>query len=157
VRRTLVVLRHAKSDWSGGEADRDRPLAGRGRRQAPEAGAWLAENLDNVDLAVVSPAVRARETWRLASAELSRPPEVRVDDRVYAAWGRGLLAVVADLPPEASTVALVGHNPSVEDLVEQLVGEWVRMPTSALAVVEWDGAWSDPTGAELRAAGRPPG
>ena len=41
----LIVLRHGKSDWSGGEPDRERPLAKRGRRQVPEAGAWLAANL----------------------------------------------------------------------------------------------------------------
>lgn len=155
--RTLVVLRHAKSDWSGGESDRDRPLAKRGRRQAPEAGAWLAANLGRIDLAVVSPAERTRETWRLVSAELDRTPEVRLDDRVYAGSGRVLWAVLAGLPDRVSTVVLVGHNPGVEDLVEQLVGVRVRLPTSALAVVEWTGAWSDPRGAVLRSSGRPPG
>jgi phosphohistidine phosphatase len=157
VTRTLVVLRHAKSDWSGGEPDRERPLARRGRRQAPEAGAWLAANLGRLDLALVSPAERARQTWRLVSAELADPPESRVDERVYGASGAGLLAVVAGLPERAATVALVGHNPAVEDLVERLVGSWVRMPTSALAVVRWPGSWSDPNGAVLVAAGRPPG
>jgi phosphohistidine phosphatase len=63
---TLIVLRHGKSDWSGGEPDHLRPLARRGRRQAPEAGRWLAHNVAAIDLAVVSPAERTRETWRLA-------------------------------------------------------------------------------------------
>ena len=36
--RTLILLRHAKSDWSGNESDEHRPLAKRGLRQAPEAG-----------------------------------------------------------------------------------------------------------------------
>ena len=59
-RHTLVVLRHAKSDWSTGLDDRHRPLADRGRRQAPEAGRWLAEHGPAPDHVVVSPAVRAR-------------------------------------------------------------------------------------------------
>lgn len=154
--RTLVVLRHGKSDWSGVEPDLERPLSKRGRRQAAEAGAWLADNLPSIDLAVVSPAERTRATWRLVAVALPEPPEVRVDERVYAAWGHQLRAVVAELPPEAGTVVLVGHNPAVEDLVEELAGEQVPMPTSALAVLSWSGAWSDPSGAELRAAGRPP-
>src|SRR5262245_47283983 len=96
--RTLVLLRHAKSDWDTHEPDVRRPLAGRGRRQAPEAGRWLAEHLDPIDLAVVSPAVRARSTWELASAELGAVPETREDDRVYAASGPELLDVVRELP-----------------------------------------------------------
>ena len=60
--RTLILLRHAKSDWSGDEAGIARPLGKRGRRQAPAAGRWLAANVDRVDLAVVSPASRARGT-----------------------------------------------------------------------------------------------
>jgi phosphohistidine phosphatase len=154
--KTLIVLRHGKSDWSGGEPDRERPLAKRGRRQVLEAGAWLAANLPDIDLAVVSPAERTRSTWALVSAELDRPPDVRVDDRVYAAWGSELHDAVSELPDELSTVVLVGHNPGVEDLVRELTGTWVPMPTSALAVIRWEGAWSAASGAELTAAGRPP-
>ena len=46
--RTLILLRHAKSDWSGDQADLARPLAKRGRRQAPDAGRWLAANIDGI-------------------------------------------------------------------------------------------------------------
>jgi phosphohistidine phosphatase len=155
---TLILLRHAKSDWSGGEADVDRPLAKRGRRQAPDAGSWLAEHLDAVDLAVVSPARRARSTWDLAAAELTDPPQKRLDDRVYAASGRELLAVVRELPDDIATVVLVGHNPGLEDLVSLLAGEWTPMPTSALAVIAVSGSWSGtaPGSATLLASGRPP-
>jgi phosphohistidine phosphatase len=157
--RTLVLLRHAKSDWSGGEADIDRPLAKRGRRQAPDAGRWLATNLDGIDLAVISPANRARSTWELASAELAAPPPRRVDERVYAASGDELLAVVQELPDHAETVVLVGHNPGIEDLASRLTGEWPPMPTSALAVISVPGSWSSAgrQPAVLRASGRPPG
>ena len=155
---TLILLRHGKSDWSGGEADHLRPLAARGRRQVPEAGRWLADNVGVIDLAVVSPAVRARETWQLAAAQLETPPPVREDDRVYAGSAHSLLGVVRELPPEVATVVLVGHNPGVEDLVASLIGRWVPMPTSSLAVITLSGAWSAAasTAAELRAHGRPP-
>jgi phosphohistidine phosphatase len=156
--RTLILLRHGKSDWSGGQPDHLRPLARRGRRQVPVAGQWLAENVDAIDLAVVSPAERTRETWRLASAELADPPPVREDDRVYAASAGSLLTVVRELPRELATVVLVGHNPGLEDLVASLTGRWVPMPTSALAVIDLSGSWSAATDnvAELRAQGRPP-
>ena len=155
---TLILLRHAKSDWSGGEADLLRPLAKRGRRQAPEAGRWLAASIGRVDLAVVSPAERARSTWQHASAELAEPPPTRFDDRVYAASGRALLGLVRGLPDDATTVVLVGHNPGIEDLASMLTGEWVPMPTSSLAVMAVRGPWSTAgdSPAELKASGRPP-
>ncbi len=155
---TLILLRHGKSDWSGDEPDHLRPLARRGRRQVPEAGRWLADNVGVIDLAVVSPAVRTRETWRLAAAELAVPPPVREDDRVYAASASSLLGVVRELPEEPATVVLVGHNPGMEDLVASLTGRWTPMPTSALAVIDLPGPWSavaDAAGV-LRAQGRPP-
>ena len=155
---TLIVLRHGKSDWSGGEPDDLRPLARRGRRQAPEAGRWLSDNVGAIDLAVVSPAERTRETWRLAGAELAVLPPVREDDRVYAGTAASLLGVVRELPHEVETVVLVGHNPGVEELVASITGHRVSMPTSALAVIDLPGPWSmaGNTTAELRAQGRPP-
>jgi phosphohistidine phosphatase len=156
VARTLVVLRHAKSDWSTGKPDRERPLAPRGRRQAPAAGAWLAANLDPPGLAVVSPAERTRATWALASAEIPEDVPVRVEERLYGASGSELSELVASLPPEIESVVLVGHNPGVEDLVQELSGEWVPMKTSAIAVLTWEGAWTDAGSARLVASGRPP-
>ena len=156
--RTLVLLRHAKSDWSGNEADIHRPLAARGRRQAPEAGRWLDANVDRIDLALVSPATRARQTWDLAAAQLRTSPPIKVDDRAYAASERQLLTIVRELSTDVSTVVLVGHNPGVEDLASDLSGEPVSMPTSAVAVLTWSGRWRDAgqDPAALRASGRPP-
>ncbi|MEO6200020.1 MAG: histidine phosphatase family protein [Cryobacterium sp.] len=156
--RTLILLRHAKSDWSGRVADVDRPLGQRGLRQAHRAGRWLARMFDRIDLAVASPATRARSTWEIASAELDNPPPVRFDDRMYAASGMQLLAVVRDLPGDVGTVIMVGHNPGFEDVVVLLTGEPVSMPTAAFAVIGLAGTWSAAgrSPAKLRTAGRPP-
>ena len=157
--RTLILFRHAKSDWSGMEADIRRPLAQRGRRQAPKAGRWLVANIDRIDLAILSPATRAQQTWELVAAELPAPPPTRIEERVYAASDRRLLAVVRDLTADIDTVALVGHNPGVEECVFTLTGQPFPMKTSALAVITWPGMWSDAgqQRATLRAHGRPPG
>ncbi|MGB8382591.1 MAG: histidine phosphatase family protein [Dermatophilaceae bacterium] len=155
---TLILLRHAKSDWSGDEADIDRPLARRGRRQAPAIGRWLAAHVDGVDLAVVSPAARARRTWDLVAAELDVLPPARIDDRVYAASDQQLLGVVRELPDAVKTVVLVGHNPGLEDLASVLTRESPALPTCAIAVIGMPGPWPtagrDP--AVLHASGRPP-
>ncbi|MEV5343951.1 histidine phosphatase family protein [Streptomyces sp. NPDC052676] len=150
--RRLVVLRHAKSARPSDVPDHDRPLAPRGRRDAPAAGRALAAADCLPDLAVCSTAVRARQTWELAAAQWGTPPPVRHDPRLYAADAPGLLAVVRETPPEVGTLLLVGHNPGLEDLVLDLAGDGLddtlervraKFPTSALAVLSWRGNdWS---------------
>ncbi|WP_137813327.1 SixA phosphatase family protein [Gandjariella thermophila] len=157
--RSLVVLRHAKSAWPEDTPDAHRPLADRGRRDAPAAGRWLRTHLDRIDLVVCSPAVRARQTWELVSGQLKTPPAVREDERVYEASAETLLAVTRDLPGDAHTVVLVGHNPGLEDLVALLTGDRQQVKTSTIAVLAGSGAWADagPGWARLRRLATPRG
>lgn len=150
--RTLVLMRHGKSDWSAPATDRERPLNPRGRRQAAEAGRWLGENLGTIDLAVVSPATRAADAWALAAEQIPQPPQVRVEERAYTFDGLELLGVVRELGDE-QCVVLVGHNPACEELLELLTGQGAVMKTSALAVMELP-SWR--SSGKLVAHGRPP-
>lgn len=155
--RTLVLVRHAKSDWSEPVSDRDRPLAKRGRKQAPAAGRWLAEHDIALDLALVSPARRAQQTWALVAEELGdAAPRVETVEDVYTFACEGLLDVIRALPEKVGGVAMVGHNPAMEEVVETLTGTWVAMPTAAIAVIElksWKSA--GPHAGSLVTAGRP--
>ncbi|OIJ66915.1 SixA phosphatase family protein [Streptomyces mangrovisoli] len=146
--RRLVVLRHAKSAWPEGAADHRRPLAPRGLRDAPAAGRALAEADWLPDLALCSTAVRARQTWELASAEWGTPPPVRHEPRLYDADADEILDVVREVPGEVGTLLLVGHNPGLADLVLDLAGDGLddtldrvrlKFPTSAVAVLAWHG------------------
>ncbi|MFR0354059.1 SixA phosphatase family protein [Streptomyces sediminimaris] len=149
--RRLVVLRHAKSAWPEGVADHERPLARRGLRDAPAAGRALAEADCLPDLALCSTAVRAHQTWELASAQWGSPPPVRHDPRLYGAGAREVLSVVHEVSAEVETLLLVGHNPGLEELVLALAGDDLddalqrvrtKFPTSAIAVLAWHGpAW----------------
>jgi phosphohistidine phosphatase len=152
---TLVLLRHGKSDWAGDHADRDRPLSTRGRRQAAEAGRWLAAHGPALDLAVVSPARRASATWDAVAAQLAAPPPAERVEAAYTFAGGDLRDLVAGLP-DVSAAALVGHNPALEELVQELTGEARSMRTAELAVLAWDGSWSAPGDASVLAHGRPP-
>lgn len=157
--RILILLRHAKSDWSGSVPDIDRPLAERGTAQAPLAGRWLAGHAGRIDLALVSPARRARETWELASAQLEPLPPARSEDRVYAASADQLLDIVHGVPDTVQTLLLVGHNPGMEQLASLLAGEEVVLRTSGIAVFDGEGPWSglDAASTALRVAGRSDG
>ncbi|MGO0577550.1 SixA phosphatase family protein [Ornithinimicrobium panacihumi] len=150
--RTLILMRHGKSDWSQPVSDRERPLNERGCRQAGEAGRWLEHNIGRIDLAVVSPARRAADAWERASAQLSSSPPVRVEEAAYTFDGLDLLALVRSLGEE-QTVVLVGHNPACEELLELLSGEGAVMKTSALAVMEM-ASWR--SSGHLVTHGRPP-
>jgi phosphohistidine phosphatase len=67
--RTLILIRHTKSDWDdSGLDDHDRPLNDRGRLSAPRIGAWLAEQGFEPDAVLCSTARRTRETWEGISA-----------------------------------------------------------------------------------------
>lgn len=141
--RTLVIIRHAKSDWGQELPDHERPLNERGRRDAPALGRWLADNVDRLDAVVCSSAARARQTWRLAGEKAGGKVTTRYDDRVYAAAPDTLMSVLEELDDTVGTAALVGHNPGLAELVELLTNERVEMRTSAVAVVRWEGTWAD--------------
>ncbi|MBK1786068.1 SixA phosphatase family protein [Prauserella cavernicola] len=142
MRRELVILRHAKSDWPYGVADEERPLAERGRRDAPEAGKWLRAHVPAFDLVLCSTAKRTRQTWHLVRRELASPPEVTHDGRLYGASAGTLAAIARELPGEARTVLFIGHNPGLEDFVSELAGRGCTLKTSSIAVLSGKGDWS---------------
>jgi phosphohistidine phosphatase len=117
--RRLILLRHAKSDWPD-VPDRDRPLAKRGRRDAPRIGRWLREHGYQPDVVVVSDATRTRQTWDLVAAELGGSPAVRFEPRAYAASALSLLYLVQELPDRYRTALLIAHNPGLSDLAASL-------------------------------------
>ncbi|WP_406370060.1 histidine phosphatase family protein [Streptomyces sp. NBC_00647] len=148
-RRRLVVLRHAKSAWPDGVPDHERPLATRGRRDAPAVGRAVADADLLPDLALCSTAVRARETWELAAEQWGTPPPVRHDGRLYGADVPELLEAVREVPEHVHTLLLVGHNPGLEELVLELAVDGLddtlalvrtKFPTSAVAVLVWHGS-----------------
>jgi phosphohistidine phosphatase len=144
---TLVVLRHAKSDWPD-VRDHDRPLAKRGRKDAPVAGKWLRKTGYTPDRVVCSTALRTRQTWELVGQALRADPEVVYDERVYEASVRRLLDVVHATPERVGTLLIIGHNPGAYDLVMALAGDGDLLdqaqeafPTSAIAVLRFTGTW----------------
>lgn len=152
-KRTLVLMRHAKSDWPLGVPDHERPLAERGQRDAPAAGRWLADRLGILDLAVISTATRTQQTWALARPLVECSASVD-EPRVYDASARELLHLVEALSDEVSSAIFIGHNPGMEELAMRLSGNAdtdaaaqlrQKFPTSAIAIIEISGAWADAT------------
>ena len=148
--RRIVLLRHAKADWPQ-TSDHERPLAERGRTDAPVAGRRLADTGIGFDLALCSTAVRTRETWKLAVQELPERPKTVYEERIYEASPGELIAVINETPDTVDDLLLIGHNPGMHGLAEILAGgaegdTQTRMnrsgfPTSAFAVLSFNGSW----------------
>jgi len=146
--RRLILLRHAKSDWPD-VPDRDRPLAKRGRRDAPKIGRWLREHAYVPEVVICSDARRARQTWDRVARELGGSPSVTFEPRAYAASATTLLYLVMELPATSRTALLIGHNPGVSELATSLAlppdgdDAPIRFPTAAVAVLDFPGDWAD--------------
>ncbi|MCX3063969.1 SixA phosphatase family protein [Streptomyces beihaiensis] len=148
--RRIVLFRHAKADWPQVD-DHERPLADRGRRDAPVAGRKLADSGITFDYALCSTALRTRETWKLAVGELPERPRTVYEERIYEASPGELIAVLNETPEDVRNVVLVGHNPGVQGLADVLAGDsegdtLTRMsrrgfPTAAFAVLTHTGSW----------------
>jgi phosphohistidine phosphatase len=144
--RRLMLLRHAKSDWPPAVTDPERPLAARGRAEAPAVGSFMVRERLRPDLALVSPARRARETWTLVAAALPELPPHRTDPRLYMATADTLLDVVRAAEEDAATLLILGHNPGLEEFARMLTGRGGAeamqrlagsFPTAALAVIDF--------------------
>lgn len=145
--RRLLVMRHAKAASPDDVADHDRPLAARGRRDAPEVGSRLVGSGWVPDLVLSSDALRARQTTELVLAGLAGAgapePSVRFVSELYEGAVHEVLHVLAEVPGDVATVLLVGHEPTMSATTAVLTGRSVRFPTSGVAQVELAGEWTD--------------
>jgi phosphohistidine phosphatase len=156
--RRLLLLRHAKTENDAPSGrDQDRRLDNRGRLDAAEIGGWIGRHPPFPDAVLVSPAVRANQTWEIAwEAMQDRVPQPRVEflEELYGADPAQLLETVhAAVATDPKTLMLVGHNPGMHELALMLTGSGGaggrkalgdNLPTSGLAIFDFEvDDWSD--------------
>jgi phosphohistidine phosphatase len=156
---TLVLMRHAKSDYPAGVPDHERPLASRGRREAALAGAWLRTNAPTIEAVLCSSAVRTRQT--LERTGLEAP--VSFLDVLYGAAPGTMIAEINRVDDAVGTLLVLGHEPTMSEVALGLAGPgsdraaaeqiYLKYPTSGIAVLRVPGPWSglELSGAELSA------
>ena len=150
--RTLLLLRHAKSDYPPGVPDHERPLAPRGVREARLAGDWLRAHAPAVDAVLCSTATRARET--LARTRIEAP--VNYVERLYDATPGAIIdeinSVASRFDSDVETLLVIGHEPAMSQVVLGLAtaegsnksaAESIstKFPTSAIAVLRTGEPW----------------
>ena len=148
--RQLLLLRHAKSSWDDAKLDDfDRPLAPRGLKTAPLMGRELARRGWLPDSALVSPALRTRDTWRLVADELPEPVQTEFAEELYEASADAILARLRRA--KAKALMVIGHNPGLQEFALRMSGAGsdgealrkieAKFPTTALARLTVDGDW----------------
>jgi phosphohistidine phosphatase len=154
-RRTLLVLRHAKTeDVRPGSKDSERRLTPDGERHALELGDYLRAQGITVDAVLCSSAARARQTLELLKlGDQLDPDRVEIADRFYNVGTDTLINAVRELPDDCHVALLVGHAPGAPSVVYELADPTTsrpealgaiegRFPAAALAQLEFDGDWS---------------
>jgi phosphohistidine phosphatase len=145
--RTLLLMRHAKSEYPAGVADHDRPLAPRGIKEAGLAGDWLRANGPAIDAVLCSTATRARQT--LAHTGIDCP--TRYSERLYGATPGTMIEEINAVGDDVQTLLVVGHEPTMSALALGLAGSGTdaaaaerisaKFPTSGIAVLTAPSGW----------------
>jgi phosphohistidine phosphatase len=134
--KTLLVLRHAKSRWNEPTRDdHERSLNARGLRDGPRMGELMRKHGLLPDAVISSDAVRARLTAEAVAESARYAGEILLDPRLYLAAPADILSLLRTVREDAETVLIVGHNPGLEDLVEQLTRERQDLPTAGLVQI----------------------
>ena len=151
--KTLILVRHAKAEQVPGKPDHDRSLSATGRRDATAAGQWLTQQGIVPELVICSTSFRTRETWSAIAAGGCHSEFVEFRRRLYEGGTRGVLETVREDAAEVDTVVVVGHSPSIPDLVgalcdgsgstqaHQALAE--GYPTCGVAILRYAGDWED--------------
>ena len=158
--RTLMLLRHAKTEQVQGKTDHDRDLTSRGRRDARAVGEWLRDAMQAgvtpcgvIDLVLCSTSERTRQTLDVVCAGGASVKDTRFDQRIYDAGATGLLDVLREVPDSANTVLMIGHGPGIPVLATELARSGTGstdtndrlsrgFPTSGLAILGFEGRWA---------------
>ena len=142
--KTLILLRHGKSDWSGSVPDIERPINQRGRQAAERMAQWLATEGLTPDRMLVSPATRTQETAKRLT-QVWGTVDARVVDALYLAEPDTILEAIHE-EGKGGVLLVLGHNPGLERAASAFAKEAcpATMPTCTAAVLRFDGArWRD--------------
>jgi phosphohistidine phosphatase len=134
--KRLLVMRHAKSDWTHAVPDHERPLNDRGMRNAPAMGRALAAMGAAPDHVLTSTAVRAATTVELAAEAGAWDCAIERRPGLYGASAQGTLEELLEVDDDHDTVMVVGHQPTWGSLVFELTGARAQMRTATVAGID---------------------
>jgi len=137
--KSLIVFRHAKSDWDADySSDHDRPLARRGVKAAKTMGLLLAKSGKLPDLILCSTATRARQTLELAYHHGNWNSKIQYSEQLYDSTAGEIISLLQQMQNSSHSIMVVGHEPTWSQLISQLIGGGnIRFPTAAMARIDF--------------------
>jgi len=142
----LYLVRHAKSSWKYPELDDiDRPLNKRGLRTAPEMAEHLKERYIGIESIISSPAQRAMMTAKIFAQVIDFDIQKIVYlEQLYFSGVTAMLEQINDTDSAVESLMLIGHNPNMTSLLNQLCGfQTYNMPTCAIAEIQFHQQWAE--------------
>ena len=139
--KKLYLIRHAKSSWKEAQiADIDRPLKGRGVRDAYNSSQWLAQQDAFPDLMLSSPATRALHTALIFAKNLDYAyRDIQIEEGIYEASTAQLGQIVKQLDDRYQRVFLFGHNPTITQFVNSCIDHRIdNVPTTGIACLKFE-------------------
>ena len=144
--KQIFLLRHAKSDWSTmGQQDFDRGLASRGIKDISLISDYVKKNNFKLDEVLCSSANRTKETFDLCADGFDFDiKNAKYYDELYYGNHESIIDLLVNVNQSANSVLVVGHNPTMHILLEQLTGlSIIKYPTSTLAQIILQKEWKD--------------
>ncbi|GEQ86265.1 phosphoglycerate mutase [Patiriisocius marinistellae] len=144
--KTLYLARHAKSSWKHDVNDHQRPLKGRGKKDAPLVAAHVASIMERPQLLVSSDAVRAYETALFFKSAFGLEDAIfKTNHELYDFSGQQLMEVIKGLDDDLNLVMLVGHNHALTSIVNMLGDTFIEnVTTSGFVAIQFDvDSWSN--------------
>lgn len=147
--KTLILVRHAKSDWPEETSDFDRPLAEKGRKDAEKMAHFLKQQDIKIDKFLSSPALRAYSTCEIFNNDYQI--EIEKVEKLYNASENSFESLLTEIPDELNTVSLFSHNNGISNFANSMSEDMFMFPTCGVAGFEIDcDSWSEFHGAKKK-------
>ena len=137
--KSITIIRHAKATWnSSSEIDFDRPLHNKGLKDAEIIGNTLAKKSTTFDIILSSPAKRAITTANIIANKMKLNKCIKEDERIYTSTSNTLFNIILSLNNSINLIAIIGHNPTLHILSEQLSREkFIKFPTCSTVKINF--------------------
>ncbi|EMY77353.1 putative phosphohistidine phosphatase SixA [Leptospira weilii serovar Ranarum str. ICFT] len=120
--KQVHLIRHSKSDWETGfKSDQERPLSKRGKKNARSLRKYLEKIEFKIDLFLISDSKRTMDTYRIIAKNRDLSSQTTVTEELYESDSEDILSIIRDSNSKFKTVALLGHNPAIEEIANRLI------------------------------------
>jgi phosphohistidine phosphatase len=138
--KSVILIRHIKSDWSNLVPDFDRPVREDRREDALLIAKEITQKGNLPEYIVSSPAMRALQTARLLCARWDYPAEnIATDRSIYECGPGDIFSLITRIDNQYSTIAIVCHNPAITDFVNRYSGTYlINVPTTGAVHITFD-------------------